>query len=312
MIFLLILILISSPVLADQWEEMMNNLQEGYNKANPQTFSLPLSEKGKETWHEKWQMNFFLNSFIGWGVWQSYKLPPTEVEKNVYEIETKFDKARLILRLFLSEDKKIDDFLFVPIKKVDFENPKISSKKLSFPLKGSWIVKEGGSNLEKNIFKDTYDRAFALYFQKVDEKGDIVNSIDSEVLSPIDANVWQILDGIPDNQPPDINTFRLNGNAIVLKISGEEFLALVHLKQGSFKVKPGQQVKTGDILGKTGFSGEILEPMLGLWIQTNVLEQEGEGVKFYFSCVEKLDGKNWIKKENYFPAKGDILRACSK
>lgn len=311
MFYLLFFILFSSSVISDQLEEAIKNMQEGYNKANVETFNLALSDKGKEKWDKNMLMSFFLNANIGWGNIQSFKFPPKEVEKNTFEIETKFEKARLILRLNLSDDKKVDDFLFIPIKKVDFENPKIASKELFFPFKGSWIVKEGGGNLEKNLFKDTYDKAFALYLQKVDENGKIVDSKNAEVLSPVEANIWQIIDNIPENEKNSPNKMRQNGNVIVLKLSEEEFLAITNLKQGSFKFKVGQKVKVGDILALTGFSGDITEPMVGIWIQTNVLEQEGEGVKFYFSCVEKFDGKNWIKKENYFPEKDDILRSCS-
>lgn len=311
MLFFLIFVLISSPLVSDQLEETLKNMQEGYNKANVETFNLALSEKGKEKWDKNMLMSFFLNANIGWGNIQSFKLPPKEVEKNVFEIETKFEKARLTLRLNLSNDKKVDDFSFIPIKKVDFENPKISSKKLKFPFKGNWIVKEGGGNLEKNLFKDTYDKAFALYFQKTDEKGSIIDSKNFEVLAPVEANIWQIIDNIPENEKNSPNKMRPNGNVIVLKLSGEEFLAITNLKEGSFKFKAGQNVKVGDVLALTGFSGDINEPMVGMWVQTNVLEQEGEGVKFYFSCIEKFDGKKWIKKEDYFPEKGDILRSCS-
>ncbi len=132
-----------------------------------------------------------------------------------------------------------------------------------------------------------------------------------EVFAPLDGRVWQLIDKVPENEPSKPNTFREEGNAIVLRLGDEEYLVLAHLKEGSFKTKVGKEVKKGEPLALTGFSGNISEPMVGLWMQSNILEQEGEAIKFYFSCVEILDGKNWVKKEGYFPKKGEILRACS-
>jgi len=297
-------------VSTEKVEEILKNMQEGHNKLNPKIYTTNFTEKAKGKIDEKTMEFDFKNQLLVSGEWISHKILKIVEEKNIFEVEIKFKYMKSLLRLVLTKDGKVDDYEFFPLKKIDFDDPKIASTKLSFPFKGEWIVKEGGANLEKNIFKDTFDMAFALYFQKVNEKGEVIDSKNQEILSPIDANVWQIIDNINENEAGKPNKFRPNGNAIVLKISGEEFLAISFLKPGSFKVKAGQKVKKGDLLALSGFSGNISEPMVGLWIQSNVLEQEGEAIKFFFSCVEKFDGKSWQKKENYFPEKGDILRAC--
>lgn len=311
MLFFLIFALLFSPIPQDKLKTVLEDLKEAYNKSSYELFDKILSEKGKEKWNQGMLRAFFAAHIRGWGNLVEYKLPAKEIEPNIYELETNFDNGRCILKIAISEDLKIDDFEFTALKKIDFERPKVLSKKLFFPFNGSWIVKEGGRNLEKNIFKDTYDKAFALYFQKVNEKGEKENSREQEILAPVDSTVWQIIDNIPENEGGKINKIRPNGNSIVLKISKEEFLAITHLKPESFKVKPGQNVKVGESLALTGFSGDITEPVVGFWAQNNVLEQEGQAIKFYFSCVEVFDGKNWQKKENYFPEKGEILRACT-
>ncbi len=311
MLFILFYLLFMPQVSTEQVEEILKNMQEGNNKLKPDIFMTNFSEKAKGKIDQKQMEQDFKSQILISGDWISHKIIKEIKEKNTYEVEVKFRNYRALLKLVLTDDGKVDYYEFFPLKKVDFEDPKISSKKLSFPFKGIWIVKEGGNNLEKNIFKDSFNMAFALYFQRVNEKGEVIESKNQEVLSPIDANVWQIIDNIDENEVGKPNKFRPNGNSIVLKISGEEFLAITFLKAGSFKVKPGQKVNKGDLLALSGFSGNIQEPMVGLWVQSNVLEQEGEGIKFYFSCVEKFDGKNWQKKEDYFPEKGDILRACS-
>lgn len=310
MVFILVFILLFSPVPQDKFKNLLDEFKDAYNKSSYELFDKILSEKGKEKWNQGMLRAFFNAHVRGWGNWVDYKLPAKEVEKNIYEMETTFDNGKCTLKIAISEDLKIDDFEFTAIKKIDFENPKVLSKKIFFPFKGTWIVKEGGSNLQKNIFKDSYDKAFALYLQKVNEKGELENSRDQEILSPLDSTVWQVIDNIPENEGGKTNKIRPNGNSIVLKISKEEFLAITHLKPGSFKVKPGQMVKKGETLALTGFSGDIKEPMIGLWVQNNVLEQEGQAIKFYFTCVEVFDGKNWQRKESYFPEKGEILRAC--
>ena len=52
------------------------------------------------------------------------------------------------------------------------------------------------------------------------------------------------------------------GNHVVVEHAGGEYSVYAHLKPGSLRVKPGDNVKAGDALGEVGTSGNSTEPHL--------------------------------------------------
>lgn len=59
------------------------------------------------------------------------------------------------------------------------------------------------------------------------------------------------------------------GNYVMIKTSGGQIVFLAHLKYGSTKVKKGQVVKAGDLIGNIGNSGNSTAPHLHI----NVFDQ---------------------------------------
>lgn len=53
----------------------------------------------------------------------------------------------------------------------------------------------------------------------------------------------------------------LGGNYVILKC-GEAYPLYAHLRNGSVRVRPGDMVRNGDVLGKVGNSGSSLQPHL--------------------------------------------------
>jgi len=58
------------------------------------------------------------------------------------------------------------------------------------------------------------------------------------------------------------------GNYVVIK-GGEFFVLLCHMKEGSVKVKVGEQVKVGQELGEVGNSGASIQPHLHIQVMEN-------------------------------------------
>ncbi|MNC48479.1 Murein DD-endopeptidase MepM [compost metagenome] len=75
---------------------------------------------------------------------------------------------------------------------------------------------------------------------------------------------------------------------------GGEYSFLAHLKQGSVTVKKGDSVKTGDVIGKAGNSGNSSEPHLHY--------QVSDGADLFSSRSLNI---RW--KDNLQPLKGQTV-----
>ncbi len=66
------------------------------------------------------------------------------------------------------------------------------------------------------------------------------------------------LDIPPLNEPSgsSFTTETTLGNNIELKLGGQRYALYAHLKRGSIRVRPGQRVRRGQMLGRVGNSGQ--------------------------------------------------------
>jgi murein DD-endopeptidase MepM/ murein hydrolase activator NlpD len=99
--------------------------------------------------------------------------------------------------------------------------------------------------------------------------------------------VVTVKDGIPDNRPGHVGAEALNlsletiaGNLVVLELGGGQFAFYAHLKPGSLKVRPGQRVKRGELIGLVGNSGSSFEPHLHFEVTNSALPLRGEGLPY--------------------------------
>jgi murein DD-endopeptidase MepM/ murein hydrolase activator NlpD len=96
---------------------------------------------------------------------------------------------------------------------------------------------------------------------------------------------WKTKDSIPENVPGGravaITLITVAGNHIVVDIGNGHFAFYAHLKPGSLRVRVGDRVKRGQVLGLVGNSGNSTEPHLhfhisdGLAPGTSTLGSEG-------------------------------------
>lgn len=97
---------------------------------------------------------------------------------------------------------------------------------------------------------------------------------DEPVFAPCDGMVQAMKNDHPDH--PAGNKFRdTSGVNFVTLRCNEVDVILAHLKPGSIEVSLGQNLKTGDLIGKIGNSGNTEEPHLHIQAQT-VLSPESE------------------------------------
>ena len=87
-------------------------------------------------------------------------------------------------------------------------------------------------------------------------------------LAPADGTVVVALDGLEDNTPgvtkPEPHPA---GNHVVLQTGPAEFLFIAHLQQGSVRVREGEDVTAGAVLGLTGNSGNSFGPHIHIHLQ---------------------------------------------
>ena len=124
------------------------------------------------------------------------------------------------------------------------------------------------------------------------------------IISPCDGEIIQVVDGIKDNKPGDMNAMYVPGNTVILKTAKNEFLFFAHLKQQTIKVKQGDRVRRGKVLGLCGNTGNSSEPHLHFHIMNTEDINVATGVKCYFENILV----NGNKKTDYSPVKGDKIQ----
>lgn len=114
----------------------------------------------------------------------------------------------------------------------------------------------------------------------------------AEVLAVSAATVVSVKDGIPENEPGPksravpMTRETLGGNYIVLDLGGGRFAFYAHLQPGSLRVKPGDKVKRGQVLGLVGNSGNSTEPHLHFHVSNGPDPLASEGLPFVFGDGE--------------------------
>ncbi len=188
---------------------------------------------------------------------------------------------------------------------------------LQLPFEGEWFVGWGGDTKKLNHHHDVPNQKYAFDFIILDEKNKShqkrgTNNKDyycfgKKILAPASGVIIETLDGIRDNKPGIMNKNFYTGNLIMIKHNEKEISFLCHFKQGSIKVKVGDKVKKGQLLGLCGNSGNSSEPHLHYHLQDNEIIRDGKGIKCYFRNIKvKKKEKEELKKE-YSPIKNDFV-----
>ncbi|HNN93079.1 MAG TPA: M23 family metallopeptidase [Pseudomonadota bacterium] len=124
-----------------------------------------------------------------------------------------------------------------------------------------------------------------------------------DVLAPADAVVVQVVDGIPDNPPGQVDVYYRLGNTVVLSFENGEFAYLCHLMSGSLRVRPGDRVTRGQVLGKCGNSGNSTGPHLHFQLTDGPLITYSTSLPAYFHNVRR----NGTQLTDVLPQSGDRL-----
>jgi murein DD-endopeptidase MepM/ murein hydrolase activator NlpD len=143
---------------------------------------------------------------------------------------------------------------------------------------------------------------FAIDFVRVDEDGRVARGdadrvrnwlgYGSDVLAVADAVVVAARDGMPESASVAANGSHAPedgaGNYVVLDLGGERYAFYEHLRPGSIRVRPGQRVRCGDVVGALGYTGHSTGPHLHFHVADGQTPLGAEGEPFAFTRFEVL------------------------
>ncbi len=214
------------------------------------------------------------------------------------------------------------------------------------PLKGEWMVMNSPGTKVPSHGTDFFAQTYALDLLQVDwthkaHKFYKKSALDyilgrvhlsdcycygKPIYAPISGTVLEVHDGHPERDPVkpisdisialknalffDPNTQNLQeiaGNYVIIEGDGI-WSALVHMKTGSITVSDGDEIKSGDLMGNIGHSGNSTAPHLHFQLMDGPDPTRANGVPFCFSEYELYRGNKWIKVENGIPKNKDRIR----
>lgn len=142
----------------------------------------------------------------------------------------------------------------------------------------------------------TIAQRFAIDFVKLNEantthQGDQLDNANyfaqgTDAIAVADGRVVAVKDSIPENVPGansravPITLETVGGNHVIIDIGGGYFAFYAHLQPGSLRVRLGDRVKRGQVVGLVGNSGNSTEPHLHFHVSDSPSPLGSEGVPY--------------------------------
>jgi murein DD-endopeptidase MepM/ murein hydrolase activator NlpD len=106
------------------------------------------------------------------------------------------------------------------------------------------------------------------------------------IYSVADGTVVNLYDGVdeqvPGPHPTGLTTEAIGGNMVVVDIGDGAYAFYAHLQRGSLKVKLGDRVKTGQVLGLLGNTGNSTAPHLHFHLMDGPSPLNANGIPYVF------------------------------
>ncbi len=132
-------------------------------------------------------------------------------------------------------------------------------------------LKPGVGDLQKTAYKDW-----------VGYGADVLAVADGTVVGARDGEV-EHRPLSPQPEPASLTTDGLFGNYVIIQIAPHAFAGYAHLARGSVRVKPGDHVRKGQVIGHLGQSGNSAAPHLHFQLADAPTFEGSEGIPYVFA-----------------------------
>ncbi len=211
-------------------------------------------------------------------------------EEEVFDLRHYFsepvnqDVDRLVYELVLTRPGGLQTHRTLEIPLLRYEQ----KTKLIFPIRGKFTVVLGHDFNEPHSDGRSQHFAYDIFGLgprwEITRNGGAANtdfySWGREVIAPANATVVYARNDVPDQTVPGtINpqlytnvpnpSYAVPGNHVLLDHGNNEYSSLGHMQHGSVRVKTGDRVKQGEVLGHIGSAGDSQLPHLHYQLQTS-------------------------------------------
>jgi hypothetical protein len=219
------------------------------------------------------------------------------------------------------------------------------SRVVDFPLRGEgWMAVNSPADRVPSHGTDVLGQRFAIDLLRVDGRRSprfhrastlrtLVLGVPTRecyawgepVHSPVEGEVVAAIDGVgePTRVHPVLNLFRalwtglafrpddlprVLGNHVVVR-SDDCFAAFVHLAPGSVEVSNGQTIRSGDLIGRIGHTGNSTSPHLHFQLMDGIDPMTARGVPLLFREYELRTDGQWRRVVQGVPRRGERIRS---
>jgi murein DD-endopeptidase MepM/ murein hydrolase activator NlpD len=201
------------------------------------------------------------------------------------------------------------------------------------PLRGgAWLAGNGPANTSghrRALFalggRPVIGQRFAIDWVRVNPQGRTFDgdakqntayfAHGQEAIAVADGTIAAIKDGIPENVPGitsravPITLDTIGGNFVVLDLGGGHYAFYAHLQPGSLRVKIGEKVNRGRVLGLVGNSGNSTEPHLHFHLSDGPESLASEGVPYVLDTFEIATGQaGFERRTGELPMNSAVVR----
>jgi len=199
---------------------------------------------------------------------KNYHLETKTILQNLTHYVWLDDKREKVVVASFDELNQIQRFYIKPFITYPETDQQYTKNKYIMPIRDEWFVFWGGTNEFVNYHYVYENQRYAYDLVKVQDGQSYQNSpirnedfyaFDEDIIAPADGKVVEVVDGIKDNVPGEMDERNAAGNYVVIEHANNEFSMIAHFKKNSILVKPGDTVTEGQLIGKCGNSGNSSE-----------------------------------------------------
>lgn len=228
----------------------------------------------------------------------------------IYALKFRESAGEVVL-LYFKPGSPEENYYYHKNRKARFEKYKFIN--VSLPFNGEWTVSQAfdGEYTHKADWRYAFDFVITDENNKTYEEPGLnpedYHCYGLPVVAPYKGKVVRVVDGIDENEIGKINIKQNWGNTVVIDHGQGLFSAVSHLRKNTIRVKEGDEVEKGDILGQCGNSGRSPEPHIHFQFQKN--DKVGATTLMFPFGHYLVRRQNYFEMKSYdFPLKNEKIQ----